>query len=179
MPLQWLGIWLRLCLQILQVHIARVHLGLVQFQIMLPHLQGMHYGKGLFLLSWLSPWAIIELHAPIRNGHPSCINIHQWQSPSPPHAPQNAFENPEPWPHIAKRICSWTPLRLCDKAPTIFKIAIIFTNRTRLDNHQDLCSRMHWPFILRWQSTNGKVKRPRMHLKMFVKFYKFEHRWQR
>ena len=34
----------------------------------------MYYGEELFLMSWLSFLTIIELHAIICNGHPTCIN---------------------------------------------------------------------------------------------------------
>ena len=49
MPPQWLSAYLHLCPKILQRHIVRVHLGLVQPQLVLPHLQAMYYDKKLFL----------------------------------------------------------------------------------------------------------------------------------
>ena len=73
-PPQWLGAYLPLCPKILQGHIVRVHLGLVQPQLVLPHLQAMYYGEELFLMNWPSPLTTIELHALICNGHPPCIN---------------------------------------------------------------------------------------------------------
>jgi hypothetical protein len=39
MPPQWLGAYLRMYSKILQGHIVRVHLGLVQPQLVLPHFQ--------------------------------------------------------------------------------------------------------------------------------------------
>ena len=74
MPPQWLGAYLRMCPKILQGHIARVHLGLVQPLLMLPHLQAMYYGEDSFLMNSLSPLTTIELHALMNNGHPTCVN---------------------------------------------------------------------------------------------------------
>jgi hypothetical protein len=71
---QWLGVYLRMCPKILQGHIVRVHFGLVQPQLVLPHLQAMYYGEVSFLMNWLSHLTTIELHALINNGHPMCIN---------------------------------------------------------------------------------------------------------
>ena len=66
----------------------------------------------------------IKVHALICNGHPSCINIHQWQSPLPPYAPQNACENLGTWAHVAKRTCSQAPQRLGDKVHPTFGITV-------------------------------------------------------
>jgi hypothetical protein len=73
-PPQWLGAYLRMCPKILQGHIVRVHLGLVQPQLVLSHLQAMYYSEDSFLINWLSSLTTIELHALINNGHPTCIN---------------------------------------------------------------------------------------------------------
>jgi hypothetical protein len=73
-PPEWLGSHMRLYPKILQRHIVCVHFSLVQPQLVLSHLQGMHYGEDLFLMTWLSPLTTIELHAFICNGHPSCMN---------------------------------------------------------------------------------------------------------
>jgi hypothetical protein len=50
-PPQWLGTYLHMCPKILQRHIVRVHLGLVQPQLVLPHLQAMYYGEDAFLIT--------------------------------------------------------------------------------------------------------------------------------
>ncbi len=50
MPPQWLGAYLHLCSKILQGRIVRVHLGFVQPQLVLPHLQAMYYDKELLYL---------------------------------------------------------------------------------------------------------------------------------
>jgi hypothetical protein len=68
-PPQWLGVYLRMCPKMLRGHIIRVHLGLVQPQLVLPHLQAMYYGEDSFLMSLLSPLTTIKLHALINNGH--------------------------------------------------------------------------------------------------------------
>jgi hypothetical protein len=47
-PPQWLGANLRMCSKILQGHIVRVQLGLVQPQLVLPHLEAMYYGEDFF-----------------------------------------------------------------------------------------------------------------------------------
>jgi hypothetical protein len=73
-PLQCLGAYLHICPKILQGHIVRIHLGLVQPQLVLPHIQAMYYGEDSFLINWLSPLTTIELHALRNNGHPTCIN---------------------------------------------------------------------------------------------------------
>jgi len=57
-----------------RTHSPCIHLGLVQPQLVLPHLQAMYYGEELFLMNWPSPLTTIELHALICNGHPPCIN---------------------------------------------------------------------------------------------------------
>jgi hypothetical protein len=46
-PTQWLGAYLCMCPKILQGHIVRVHLGIVQTQLVLPHLQAMYYAYEL------------------------------------------------------------------------------------------------------------------------------------
>jgi hypothetical protein len=73
-PPQWLDVYLHMCPKILQGHIVRVHIGLVQPQLVLSHLQVMYYGEDSFLINWLSSLTAIELHALINNGHPTCIN---------------------------------------------------------------------------------------------------------
>jgi hypothetical protein len=74
MPPQWLGAYLRMCPKILQGHIVRVHLGLEQPQLVLPHLQAMYYDEDSFLMSWLFSLTTIKLHALINNAHSTCIN---------------------------------------------------------------------------------------------------------
>ena len=56
MPPQWLGGYLHMCPKILQGHIVHVHLGFMQPQLVLPHLQAMYYAKEFFLMSCLSFW---------------------------------------------------------------------------------------------------------------------------
>jgi hypothetical protein len=62
------------CTCVPKTHPPCIHLGLVQPQLVLPHLQAMYYGEELFLMNWPSPLTTIELHALICNGHPPCIN---------------------------------------------------------------------------------------------------------
>jgi hypothetical protein len=51
MPPQWLGAYLRMYPKILHGHIVRGHLGLVQPQLVLPHLQVMYYGEDSFVMN--------------------------------------------------------------------------------------------------------------------------------
>jgi len=73
-PPQWLGAYLRMCPKILQGHIVRIHLSLVQPLPVCPHLQAMYYDEDSFLINWLSSLTTIALNALIINGHPTCIN---------------------------------------------------------------------------------------------------------
>jgi hypothetical protein len=81
-----------MCPKILEGHIVRVHLGIVQLQLVLPHLQVMYYGEDFFLMNWLSPLTTIELYALINNGHPTCIN-------NPPMAKSLAVSTSNPSTH--------------------------------------------------------------------------------
>jgi hypothetical protein len=72
-----------MCPKILQGHIVRVNLGLMQPQLVLSYLQKMYYSKDSFIMSWLSLLATIELHALINNGHSICINTPPLQTHSP------------------------------------------------------------------------------------------------
>jgi hypothetical protein len=69
--------------KILQGHIVRVHLGIVQPHLVLSHLQTMYYDQNSFLMSWLSSLTTIELYALINNGHPTCINTPPMQNHLP------------------------------------------------------------------------------------------------
>jgi hypothetical protein len=87
-PPQWLGVYLRMCPKILQGHIFRVHLGLMQPQLLLPHLQAIYYGKDSFIMNRLSPLTTSELHALIKMVIQRALTIRLWQNHSSPYTSQ-------------------------------------------------------------------------------------------
>jgi len=92
-----------------RTHSPCIHLGLVQPQLVLPHLQAMYYGEELFLMNWPSPLTTIELHALICNGHPPCINTPPMQNHSPSYTPQKVCQIPWTWPRAAKPLALKLP----------------------------------------------------------------------
>jgi hypothetical protein len=98
---QWFGVHLRLCHKIFQVHIS-----LVQPQIVLSHLQVMHYGKELFPMTSLSPLTTVKLRAFLYNGHPFCINTPPMAKSLVPYTPQKVCQIPRTWTYAAKTACS-------------------------------------------------------------------------
>ena len=58
---------------------------------------------------------------------------------------------------------------------TLWQRGIFHELAVSYDNHQASCSHMQWPSILRQHSTNGKITRPHIHLKRFVKLRKVDH----
>ena len=135
--------------------------------------------KKFFVMSWLSSLTTIELHAPIYNGHPSYINNWPLAKSLTPVCTSKGLSN-------SKNLSTAGEENLLSSSPKTwwqcsshFWDSQFFHKSDKVGQSSSFMIPYAMAMHLASTFANGKVIRPRMHLKRFVKLREPDHGRQR